>query len=158
MNKTRFEGMIAAGEFLEFAEVFGHFYGTSKNQVERLRDSGHDVLLEIDWQGAQKVRANQPDCRSIFIMPPSRAELEKRLRDRGTDADAVIRRRLSEATGDMSHWHEFDHVIINDDLDDAISALEAAMNHDSTDTRTTNPAVHDKVEALLDRSQLISPS
>lgn len=150
LDQIRFETMIADDEFLEFAEVFGNFYGTGRSQVEELRAGGHDVLLEIDWQGARQVRQNQPDCCSIFIMPPSVTELENRLRGRATDAEDVIRRRLGEAIDDMSHWHEFDHVIINDDLDGAVAALEATMTDGGADTGTGNPALRRKIEALLD--------
>ena len=94
--------MVRQGEFLEHAEVFGNCYGTSRAQVEALRAGGHDVLLEIDWQGARQIRANAPDCRTVFILPPSVAELERRLRSRATDSEDVIRRRLGQALDDMA--------------------------------------------------------
>ena len=129
--------------------MFGNFYGTGRRQVEALRDTGHNVLLEIDWQGAQQVRAKQPDCCSILILPPSIEELEGRLRGRETDSEDVIRRRLSEAVDDISHWPEFDHVVINDDLEQAVATLNEVMIDKRTDTRTTNPELRRKVEALL---------
>lgn len=118
-----FRRMIKQGEFLEHAQVFGNYYGTGRRHVRDLLDAGVTVLLEIDWQGAQQVRAQAPDSLSVFILPPSPAELAQRLRGRGTDSQAVIRRRLSEALTDMSHWDEFDYAIINDDLDQAAKAL-----------------------------------
>jgi len=118
-----FRKLIAAGEFLEHAQVFDNFYGTSRAQVEALRVAGHDVILEIDWQGAQQVRKASPDCKSIFILPPSRAELEGRLRNRKTDSDQVIDRRLRDAVADMSHYAEFDCVVVNDDFETAVAQL-----------------------------------
>ena len=107
-------------EFLEHAQVFDNFYGTGRAQVEALRNAGHDVILEIDWQGAQQVRKAQPDCKTVFILPPSRVELETRLRNRKTDSDEVIERRLRDAVADMSHYAEFDYVIVNDDFETAV--------------------------------------
>ena len=118
-----FKRLIAAGEFLEHAQVFDNFYGTSRAQVEALRKAGHNVILEIDWQGARQVRAAQPDCKSVFILPPSRAELETRLRNRKTDSNEVIERRLRDSIADMSHYAEFDCVIVNDDFEAAVGHL-----------------------------------
>ena len=125
VDKPRFEAMVAAGEFLEHARVFDNYYGTSRAQVEQLLVAGQDVLLEIDWQGAQQVRAAMPECRSIFILPPSREALEQRLRGRATDSEEVIARRLRDSIADMSHWNEFDYVVINDDFERATSDLES---------------------------------
>jgi guanylate kinase len=108
-----------AGEFLEHAQVFDNFYGTGREQVEALRKAGHDVILEIDWQGARQVREAQPDCVTIFILPPSRRELESRLRNRKTDSDEVIARRLRDSIADMSHYAEFDRVVVNEDFERA---------------------------------------
>lgn len=149
LDRSNFEQMRDADEFLEFAEVFGHYYGTGRQKVEELRNYGHDVLLEIDWQGAQQVRSRQSDCCSIFILPPSLAELERRLRGRGTDSDDAIKRRLSEAIDDISHWREFDHVVINDMLEDAVASLHAILSQQLTATTTDNPALRKQVEALL---------
>jgi len=118
-----FKKLRDAGEFLEHAQVFDNFYGTGRAQVEALRSAGHDVILEIDWQGAQQVRKAQPDCISIFILPPSRAELEQRLRNRKTDSDEVIARRLRDSIADMTHYSEFDRVIVNDDWETAVRQL-----------------------------------
>jgi len=110
-------------EFLEHAQVFDNFYGTGRGQVEALRNAGHDVILEIDWQGAQQVRKAQPDCQTVFILPPSRRELELRLRNRKTDSEEVIARRLRDSIADMSHYAEFDRVIVNDDFESAVGNL-----------------------------------
>jgi guanylate kinase len=149
VDREEFAAMLDAGEFLEHAEVFGNLYGTGRRQVEELRTAGHDVLLEIDWQGARQVRANQPDCCSVFILPPSAAELEHRLRGRETDSGEVIARRLGEAVGDMSHWDEFDHVVVNDDLDDAAAALLAIIAGEPAGTSTRDRRVRARIEALL---------
>jgi len=127
VNVDEFKRLIEQGEFLEHAQVFDNFYGTGRAQVEALRTAGHDVILEIDWQGAQQVRKAQPDCRSIFILPPSRAELEARLRNRKTDTDQVIERRLRDAVADMSHYAEFDCVVVNDDFETAVGQLIAIL-------------------------------
>jgi guanylate kinase len=118
-----FRRLIAENAFLEHAQVFDNYYGTGRAQVEALRAAGHDVILEIDWQGARQVRAAQPDCKTIFILPPSRRELEARLRNRKTDSEAVIERRLRDSIADMSHYAEFDCVIVNDDFESAVGQL-----------------------------------
>jgi len=118
-----FKRLIENSEFLEHAQVFDNFYGTGRAQVEALRNAGHNVILEIDWQGAQQVRKAQPDCKTIFILPPSRAELEDRLRNRKTDTEQVIERRLRDAVADMSHYGEFDCVVVNDDFETAVANL-----------------------------------
>lgn len=120
----QFQALIDRGEFLEYAQVFDNFYGTGRGPVEAQLSQGHDVILEIDWQGARQVRQAMPECRSIFILPPSRAELEARLRNRGTDSQEVIARRLRDAAGDMAHYHEFDYVVVNDDFETALGALQ----------------------------------
>ena len=120
---AEFERLVAAGEFLEHAQVFDNFYGTGRAGVEALRNAGHDVILEIDWQGARQVRAAQQDCRTIFILPPSRHSLEQRLRNRQTDSEAVIQRRLEDSITDMSHYAEFDRVLVNDDFEQTVSQM-----------------------------------
>jgi len=116
---------IGNDEFLEHANVFTNHYGTSKKSVDDITKKGIDVILEIDWQGAQQVRKLMPEAKSIFILPPSKAELEKRLRGRGTDSDEVILERLAQSCADMTHYDEFDYVVINDDFDKAMSSLES---------------------------------
>ena len=118
-----FKRLRDAEEFLEHAQVFDNFYGTGRAQVEALRNAGHDVILEIDWQGARQVRKAQPDCTTIFILPPSRRELEVRLRNRKTDSDEVIARRLRDSIADMTHYTEFDRVVVNDQFESAVAQL-----------------------------------
>ena len=134
--------MIKDGEFLEYAEVFGNYYGTGKRHVQGLINAGVTVLLEIDWQGAQQVRAQAPSALSVFILPPNPTELARRLRGRGTDAEDVIRRRLDEALADMSHWEEFDHAIINDDLNQAVQALAAVISGTAGSTYAVTTPAH----------------
>ena len=144
-----FQQMVRQGEFLEHAEVFGNCYGTSRAQVDALRAGGHDVLLEIDWQGARQIRANAPDCRTVFVLPPSLTELERRLRSRATDSDDVIRRRLGQARDDMAHWAEFDFVIVNEVLDEAVVGLAAILRGDGAHLATTNAALAARARAIL---------
>ncbi len=115
VDEARFVEMIAAGDFLEHAQVFGRRYGTGRERTEALLAAGVDLVLDIDWQGARLVRAAMPGARSLFILPPSRGELERRLRDRGTDSDAVIAARMAEATAEMSHYAEYEHLLVNAD-------------------------------------------
>jgi guanylate kinase len=149
VDKTEFQRMVAAGEFLEHAQVFDNSYGTSRRGVEALMGQGHDVLLEIDWQGAAQVRRLMPEAISIFILPPTRAELERRLRSRGTDSDAVIVRRLRDAAGDMSHWREFDYVVVNQDFDRAVADLKAIVDGRGEASRADRPALQPVIRALL---------
>jgi guanylate kinase len=123
VTSDEFNRLRDAGDFLEHAQVFDNFYGTGRAQVEALRRAGHDVILEIDWQGARQVRAAQPDCKTVFILPPSRKELEARLRNRKTDSDEVIARRLRDSIADMSHYAEFDCVVVNDGFETAVTQL-----------------------------------
>jgi guanylate kinase len=122
-----FEAMLERGEFLESAEVHGHRYGTSQKVIEEVRASGRDLLLEIDWQGAAQVRRLYPESIGIFILPPSMAELERRLRARAQDSDETIRRRLRNAAEEMSHAAEFKYAIINNNFDDARLDLRAIV-------------------------------
>ena len=127
IDSETFESLQQQGEMLESATVFDNFYGTSRRQVQQHLDAGHSVIVEIDWQGARQVREAMPDCISIFILPPSHAELVRRLTGRGTESEAVIQRRLRDALSDMAHWEEFDYVVINDRLDTAVAELEAIV-------------------------------
>ncbi|HTC16585.1 MAG TPA: guanylate kinase [Steroidobacteraceae bacterium] len=119
-----FQRLIAAGAFLEYARVFDNFYGTAREFVQQQLDAGHDVLLEIDWQGARQVRRTLPECVSVFILPPSRRSLAERLARRATDTAEVIARRLADAASDMSHYSEFDYVVVNDDFAQAVAQLK----------------------------------
>jgi guanylate kinase len=141
VSRDDFEAMVARGEFLEHARVFDNYYGTALGQVEASLASGQDLILEIDWQGAQQIRHALPECCSIFILPPSRAELERRLRGRGTDAEDVIQRRLRDAASDMTHWSEFDYVVVNDDFEQALGELQAIVRGEGTALRRDRPGL-----------------
>ncbi len=122
-----FEAMIAAGAFLEHAQVFGNRYGTSRAAVLSQLEAGRDVILEIDWQGAQQVREQMPYCPSIFILPPSCDALRQRLAGRGQDSAEVIARRMAAALDELSHYAEFDYLVINDEFATALEALRAIL-------------------------------
>jgi guanylate kinase len=125
VDKDTFVGLIDKGDFLEHAQVFGNYYGTSQRAVEKQLTGGQDVILEIDWQGAQQVRKLMPQAISIFILPPSRRALLSRLKGRGQDSEEVIDERMAEAVSEMSHYNEFDYLVVNDVFDGALIALEA---------------------------------
>lgn len=127
VDTAEFRAMIDRHEFLEWAEVHGNFYGTSKTWIADQLAAGRDVLLEIDWQGAQQVRSLFPEAIGVFILPPSMEELTRRLTGRGTDSAAVISRRLAAAQAEMRHVGEFDYVIINDQLEQALDDLRAVV-------------------------------
>lgn len=147
--RDEFDRMIGAHEFLEHASVYGNSYGTSRSQVEAHLAKGDNVLLEIDWQGAQQIARAMPERRSIFILPPSRAALEARLRGRKTDSDEVIAARLRESLADLSHWSEFEYVVINDDFHRATAELEAIVRGQGEPLRRDRPEVKQLVARLL---------
>ncbi|WP_095499412.1 guanylate kinase [Paraferrimonas haliotis] len=122
-----FKQLIEANEFFEWAEVFGNFYGTSKAAIEAQLSSGIDVFLDIDWQGAQQVKKLMPEAQGVFILPPSRAELERRLIGRGQDSDEVIAGRMAQAISEMSHYNEYDFILVNDDFDTTLNQLSAIV-------------------------------
>ena len=123
IEAAAFEAMVAAGDFFEHALVHGDWKGTARQSVEPQLSAGRDVLLEIDWQGARQVRARIPDAVSVFILPPSRIALEQRMRKRGQDSEAVIARRLAAAREEMSHYGEFDYVIVNEVFETAVAEM-----------------------------------
>lgn len=127
VQKEQFEALIEQGEFLEYAEVFGNYYGTSRVWIEDTLEKGIDVFLDIDWQGAQQIRQQMPHAKSVFILPPSKEELERRLNTRGQDSVAVIAKRMSEARSEISHYCEYDYVIVNDDFDVALMDFKAIL-------------------------------
>lgn len=127
VDRAEFLRMAAQGDFFEYAEVHGDLKGTARRAVEPLLAEDRDVLLEIDWQGARLVRAKQNDCKSVFILPPSRPELERRLRSRAQDSEAVIQRRLADSRADIAHAEEFDYIIVNDDFEAALADLQAIV-------------------------------
>ncbi|MDI3337284.1 guanylate kinase [Defluviimonas aestuarii] len=128
-SREEFEAMVAAGEMLEHAEVFGNFYGSPKGPVEQAMKEGRDTLFDIDWQGGQQIRRSSlaKDVVSIFILPPSIADLEARLRNRAQDSDEVIAGRMAKSRDEISHWGEYDYVIINRDLDVAEDELKTIL-------------------------------
>jgi guanylate kinase len=150
VTMERFAEMVARDEFLEHAQVFDNYYGTGARAVETALANGERLLLEIDWQGAAQVRARLPEARSIFILPPSRASLEHRLKARSTDTDAVIARRLQDAARDLAHWAEFDYVVINDRFDAALEDLQAIVDDQGSRLSARRPEVaHLAAELLL---------
>ncbi|WP_150539609.1 guanylate kinase [Actinobacillus vicugnae] len=126
-NHAEFEALIEKEHFLEWAEVFGNYYGTSLPMIEKSLAQGIDVFLDIDWQGARQIRQKLPNVKTIFILPPSRAELEKRLFGRGQDSAETIAKRMHEAVSEMSHYNEFDYVIVNDDFQTALGELKSIL-------------------------------
>ena len=127
VDTAKFEEMIEAAEFFEHATVFGNMYGTSRQHIQEQLLKGKDVILEIDWQGAQQIRQLINDCRTIYVVPPSVAALRERLTSRGQDDESVINQRMQEAISEMSHYVEFDYLIINDDFDEARDNLAAII-------------------------------
>lgn len=127
VDAERFAGMIDGGEFLEHAQVFGHFYGTSVQGVETLRAAGKDVVLEIDWQGAAQVRCKAADVISVFVLPPSKAALKDRLVARGEDSAESIAERLEEARREVAHFGDFDYLVVNDEFGSALADLQAII-------------------------------
>jgi guanylate kinase len=149
VTPTRFHELVTQGAFLEHARVFDNLYGTGRAQIDEKLSAGLDVLLEIDWQGARQVRHAMPSCKSIFILPPSRSALEQRLRERRTDSPETIARRLADASADMSHYREFDFVIVNDQFERAKRELEEILDGGGTTLRSTRPELSGLIESLV---------
>ncbi|WP_454829072.1 guanylate kinase [Pseudoxanthomonas wuyuanensis] len=145
ISADEFKGMIRAGDFFEYAQVHGDWKGTARQSVEPQLCAGKDVLLEIDWQGARQVREKVPDAVSVFILPPSRDALEQRMRNRGQDSEETIQRRLAAAREEMSHYDEFDYVIVNDVFDKAVDEMQAIF----TASRLRRQAQQTRHEQLL---------
>ena len=127
VSEAEFKQLIEENAFFEWAEVFGNYYGTSRVTIEQSLAKGIDILLDIDWQGARQVRDAMPEAKGIFILPPSRAELEARLNKRGQDSEAIIAKRMQEAQSEMSHYDEYDYLIVNDDFDIAMQEFSAIV-------------------------------
>ena len=149
ISTETFHEMREAGAFFESAEVFGHFYGTSLTQLEARLSDGADVILEIDWQGAQQVRKLLPDSAWLFILPPSLEALKSRLQTRGQDAEDIIDLRMRAARDEMSHWDEADYLIINDQFDVALEALQALVRSLRLRTGQQQSTLQDLIEDLL---------
>lgn len=127
VDRTEFESLIEQGAFFEHAEVFGNYYGTSKIVIEQTLRQGIDVFLDIDWQGARQVKAQIPDTATIFVAPPSKEELKRRLTERGQDSVDIIEQRMTKAVSEISHYHEFDFIVVNDNFAAALSELDSIV-------------------------------
>ena len=148
VDRTHFDAMVGNGEMLEWAEVFGNRYGTPRAPVEEALARGQDVLFDIDWQGTQQLRDKvSKDFASVFLLPPSVSELERRLTTRAQDSDDVIRGRMAKASDEMSHWAEYDYVLLNSDLDETFAKLSAILAAERL-TRERQPGLSDFVRGL----------
>jgi guanylate kinase len=146
VGQERFDAMVEAGDLLEHAHIYGHSYGTPRQAVENALADGRDVLFDIDWQGAQQLREKaSDDIVSIYILPPSTDELERRLRDRKRESEEVIRYRLGEVATDVTHWAEYDYVIINNDFDAAVASVRSVL-HAERLKRRRQPGLVDFIE------------
>jgi guanylate kinase len=148
VSDADFEQMVGRGEFLEWARVFGHRYGTLKREVVRTIEGGRDVLLDIDWQGTQQLKQVDPDIVRVFILPPSIEELGRRLRTRGTDSDEVVRGRMERASAEISHWAEYDYVLINNDAEKCRSLVHTILKSERLKA-TRRVFLHDFVRSLI---------
>jgi guanylate kinase len=145
VSRKVFERMVARGEFVEWADVYGHLYGTACKQLRAAQDAGRDILLDIDVKGHQQVRQRLPEAVSVFILPPSFQELSRRLRDRHSDAPEEIERRLETAREEIAHWAEYDYLVVNDHLQDATQALRAIVRA----ARFRRPSQTERVEKII---------
>jgi guanylate kinase len=145
VTRAQFEDMVQAGRFVEHARVFDNDYGTARSSIDQLLDAGRDVILDIDWQGARRIKQLMPEAVSVFILPPTRDTLEQRLRQRGQDSPETIARRMRDAIAEMRHYSEFDHVVVNDQFEAALADLRAIIEGRSAEKR---PLVADMVALL----------
>ncbi len=148
VDDATFDRMVAGGEFLEWAHVFGHRYGTLRAEVKKQIEGGCDVLLDIDWQGTQQLKQVDPDIVRVFILPPSMEELERRLRSRGTDSDEVIAGRMARAATEISHWAEYDYVFINDDAEQCRKIVHTVLKAERLKA-ARRIFLHDFVRSLI---------
>jgi len=149
VSRAHFQDMVDRGDFLEHAQVFDHYYGTGLAAVQTALAEGQLLLLEIDWQGARQVRARLPAARSIFILPPTRRALEERLKGRNTDSAEVIARRLKDAANDLTHWTEFDYVVINDGFEQALAELHEIVQGRGAAWSAARPELPEFTQGLL---------
>ena len=148
VDRARFDAMVAEGAFLEHATVFEHCYGTPRAAVETALAAGRDVLFDIDWQGTQQVaEKTREDLVSVFILPPSTGELERRLRARAQDPDEVVRGRMAKAADEMSHWAEYDYIVVNQDVEESVAAVRSILAAERL-RRERQIGLHDFVETL----------
>ena len=148
VNDEEFDRLVADGHFLEWAHVFGHRYGTLKSEVVKQIESGRDVLLDIDWQGTQQLKQVDPDIVRVFVLPPSMGELERRLRSRNTDSEDVIHRRMARAAAEISHWAEYDYVLINNDAEKCRELVHNILKAERLKA-TRRVFLHDFVRKLI---------
>lgn len=146
VTKEEFEALIERKAFYEYAKVFDNYYGTSREIVEQWLDEGKDVFLDIDWQGARQISEQTPGAKGIFIIPPSLEELENRLRKRGTDAEEVIVKRMNKAVSEISHYNEYDYVIINDDFEQSVLSLRSIILANRSSTKNLEQEVKVKFQ------------
>lgn len=146
VTTQEFEALIARNAFYEYAKVFDNYYGTSREIVEQWLEEGKDVFLDIDWQGARQIREQTPGAKGIFIIPPSLEELESRLRKRGTDAEEVIVKRMNKAISEISHYNEYDYVIINDDFEQSVLNLRSIILANRSSTKNLEQEVKAKFQ------------
>ena len=151
VSDAEFQRLIESDAFLEYALVFGQYKGTGRKAVEDMMEEGFDVLLDIDWQGARQVRETFPACRTIFILPPSMSALADRLHHRGQDSEQVIEERMRRARDEISHWDEFDFVVVNDDFETALEDIQSIIERD----RQIQPVPDAQLRSLLD--ELLKP-
>ncbi|WP_338367091.1 guanylate kinase [uncultured Pseudoalteromonas sp.] len=150
VSADEFKALIAKDDFFEWAQVFDNYYGTSKQAIESQLDAGIDVFLDIDWQGAQQVREIMPSVQTIFILPPSKAELEQRLNNRGQDSAEVIAGRMAKAQSETSHYDEYDYVVVNDDFETALSNIETIVLAQRLTLKAQANRHHDLITNLLE--------
>jgi guanylate kinase len=155
VDTATFEAMRDAGEFFEHALVFDNYYGTSRAAVEQQRARGRDVLLEIDWQGAQQIRQEFPAAVSLFILPPSRVTLRQRLKQRGQDDDSAIARRSAAAVAEMAHYREYDYLVVNDRFDEAVADLQAIVRAERLRQTRQAPRYRKLLAELLSGAETI---
>ena len=149
VSADEFKALIAKDDFFEWAQVFDNYYGTSKQAIESQLDAGIDVFLDIDWQGAQQVREIMPSVQTIFILPPSKEELEQRLNNRGQDSAEVIAGRMAKAQSETSHYNEYDYVVVNDDFETALSNIETIVLAQRLTLKAQASRHHDLITNLL---------
>jgi guanylate kinase len=139
VQKRDFDSMVAGGQMLEHAQVFDNFYGTPRDPVETSLSEGRDIIFDVDWQGAQQLSENvAKDLVSIFILPPSMEELERRLYSRAQDSEEVVRKRMAEAVSEMSHYPEYDYIVVNLDVDESVAKVEAILTAERQKTERQN--------------------
>jgi len=149
ISKRRFDSMRDADELLEWAEVHGNYYGTPREAVETALAAGRDMLFDIDWQGTQQLKQQaRDDLASVFVMPPSKAELERRLRIRAQDSEDVVRQRMAKASDELSHWAEYDYLLMNDDIQHAMGKLEEILRVERS-RRSRQPGLAEFVQRLM---------